>query len=65
MNYLSVFKIFGIGLLGGTLPFVTYVYLESSSGLFSDEVIDGNKNSHIRSVGLNGVSDANDFTEAS
>ena len=65
MNYLSFFKIFGIGLLGGAIPFATYVYFQTSSGFLSDRVIDGNKNSYARSVGLNGVSDANDFTEAS
>ena len=65
MNYLSFFKIFGVGLLGGAIPFATYVYFQSSSGFISDRVIDGNKNSYTRSVGLNGVSDANDFTQAS
>lgn len=65
MNYLSFFKIFGIGLLGGAIPFATYVYFQTSSGFLSDRVIDGNKNSYARSVGLNGVSDANDFTQAS
>ena len=66
MNYLSVLRVFGVGLLGGSLPLATYFYFQSpsNSGLLSDRVIDGNKNSHIRTVGLNGLSD-NDFTEAS
>ncbi len=65
MNYQSLLKIFGVGLLGGSLPFVTYVYLKPTpSELLSDKVIDGNKNSYIRSIGLNNLSESNDFTIA-
>ena len=65
MNYQSLLKIFGVGLLGGSLPFVTYVYLKPTpSELLSDKVIDGNKNNYIRSVGLNNLSESNDFTIA-
>ncbi len=65
MNYLSFFKIFGIGLLGGTIPFLTFVYLQSSSGLLSDKVLDGEKNKNFKLVGLNGIPLSIDFTEAS
>ncbi len=65
MNYLSFFKIFGIGLLGGTIPFLTFVYLQSSSGLLSDKVLDGEKNRNFKFVGLNGMPPSIDFTEAS
>jgi serine protease Do len=65
MNYLSYLKIFGVGILGGTLPFATYFVINYSQMKLSDQVIDGNRMNTLP-VSFTGGIDLNvDFTAAS
>ncbi len=64
MNYLSYLKIFGVGILGGTLPLATYVVMNSSQMKLSDEVIDGNRY-HAMPVSFSGIDPNTDLTAAS
>ena len=60
-------KLFGLGLLGGMLPLGAYLMLNGTSyNSLSEEVIDGNRNFHARSVNLEGVNAAGpNFIDAS
>ena len=60
-------KLFGLGLLGGMLPLGAYLMLNGTSySSLSEEVIDGNRNFHARSVGLEGMNAAGpNFIDAS
>ena len=64
MNYLSYLKIFGVGLLGGTLPLATYVVMNTSQTKLSDQVIDGNRINALP-ANFNGFDQNVDFTGAS
>lgn len=64
MNYLSYLKIFGVGILGGTLPLATYVVMNSSQIKLSDEVIDGNRYNAMP-VNFSGIDPNTDLTSAS
>lgn len=64
MSYLSYLKIFGVGILGGTLPLATYVVLNTSQTKLSDQVIDGNPMNTLP-VGFSGIETNVDFTAAS
>ncbi|MEY3075050.1 MAG: hypothetical protein RJB25_688, partial [Bacteroidota bacterium] len=43
MTLTSTLKLFGLGILGGTLPLATYVIIQHNSSRLSDQVIDGNR----------------------
>jgi Do/DeqQ family serine protease len=60
-------KLFGLGLLGGMLPLGAYLMLNGTSyNSLSEEVIDGNRNFHARSVNLEGMNAAGpNFIDAS
>jgi serine protease Do len=60
-------KLFGLGLLGGMLPLGAYLMLNGTSYTsLSEEVIDGNRNFHARSVNLEGMNAAGpNFIDAS
>jgi len=60
-------KLFGLGLLGGMLPLGAYLMLNGTSySSLSEEVIDGNRNFHARSVNLDGMNaEGPNFIEAS
>ncbi len=64
MNYLSYLKIFGVGILGGTLPLATYVVMNTSQTKLSDQVIDGNRMNALP-ANFNGFDQNVDFTGAS
>lgn len=64
MSYLSYLKIFGVGILGGTLPLATYVVMNTSQTKLSDQVIDGNRMNALP-VSFSGVDPSVDFTGAS
>ena len=64
MNYLSYLKIFGVGILGGTLPLATYVVMNTSQTKLSDQVIDGNRINALP-ANFNGFDQNVDFTGAS
>lgn len=63
MTILNTLKLFGMGILGGTLPLATYVIIQHNATNLSDQVIDGNKNA-IHQVDYNGVPSGLDFTSA-
>ena len=63
MTILNTLKLFGMGILGGTLPLATYVIIQHNASRLSDQVIDGNKNA-IHQVDFNGVPSGLDFTSA-
>jgi len=65
MNYLGFLKVFGIGILGGTLPLATFVVLNRPTDKLSDSVIDGNRYYNAQPVGYNLAGTSVDFTEAS
>jgi len=65
MNYLGFLKVFGIGILGGTLPLATFVILNQPTEKLSDRVIDGNRYYNSQPVNLNSSGVNLDFTEAS
>lgn len=59
-------KLFGLGLLGGMLPLSAYLMLSGSSFQnLSDQVIDGNRSFHARTVGLDDSGLMPNFIEAS
>jgi len=64
MNYLSYLKIFGVGILGGTLPLATYVVMNTSQTNLSDQVIDGNR-ANALPTSFSGINPNVDFTTAS
>jgi Do/DeqQ family serine protease len=64
MNYLSYLKIFGVGILGGTLPLATYVVMNTSQTNLSDQVIDGNRVNALP-TSFSGINPNVDFTTAS
>ena len=64
MTLTSTLKLFGLGILGGTLPLATYVIIQHNSSLLSDQVIDGNRRAHIQQVDYQGVPQGLDFTAA-
>ncbi|MFM7682688.1 MAG: Do family serine endopeptidase [Bacteroidota bacterium] len=64
MNYLSYLKIFGVGILGGTLPLATYVVMNTSQTKLSDQVIDGNRINALP-TSFSGMDPNVDFTGAS
>ena len=64
MNYLSYLKIFGVGILGGTLPLATFVVMNTSQTKLSDQVIDGNRINAIP-ASFSGMDSNVDFTGAS
>jgi Do/DeqQ family serine protease len=64
MNYLSYLKIFGVGILGGTLPLATYVVMNTSQTKLSDQVIDGNRINALP-ASFSGIDPSVDFTGAS
>jgi Do/DeqQ family serine protease len=64
MNYLSYLKIFGVGILGGTLPLATYVVMNTSQTNLSDQVIDGNRVNALP-TSFSGIEPNVDFTTAS
>ena len=63
MTILNTLKLFGMGILGGTLPLATYVIIQHNASNLSDQVIDGNRNA-IHQVDYNGVPSGLDFTSA-
>lgn len=63
MTILNTLKLFGMGILGGTLPLATYVIIQHNTSNLSDQVIDGNRNA-IHQVDFNGVPSGLDFTSA-
>jgi len=63
MTILNTLKLFGMGILGGTLPLATYVIIQHNASKLSDQVIDGNRNA-IHQVDFNGVPSSLDFTSA-
>ncbi|MEY4974248.1 MAG: hypothetical protein RLZZ55_1036 [Bacteroidota bacterium] len=63
MTILNTLKLFGMGILGGTLPLATYVIIQHNATNLSDQVIDGNRNA-IHQVDFNGVPSGLDFTTA-
>ena len=63
MTILNTLKLFGMGILGGTLPLATYVIIQHNASRLSDQVIDGNRNA-IHQVDFNGVPAGLDFTSA-
>jgi Do/DeqQ family serine protease len=63
MTILNTLKLFGMGILGGTLPLATYVIIQHNATNLSDQVIDGNRNA-IHQVDFNGVPSDLDFTSA-
>ncbi|MEN9290597.1 MAG: hypothetical protein RLZZ357_440 [Bacteroidota bacterium] len=63
MTILNTLKLFGMGILGGTLPLATYVIIQHNASNLSDQVIDGNRNA-IHQVDFNGVPSGLDFTSA-
>jgi Do/DeqQ family serine protease len=63
MTILNTLKLFGMGILGGTLPLATYVIIQHNASRLSDQVIDGNRNA-IHQVDFNGVPSGLDFTSA-
>ncbi len=63
MTILNTLKLFGMGILGGTLPLATYVIIQHNATNLSDQVIDGNRNA-IHQVDFNGVPSGLDFTSA-
>ena len=64
MKYLTSLKIFGLGILGGTLPLATYVVMNTSQNKLSDQVIDGNRINALP-TSFNGIDQNVDFTGAS
>jgi Do/DeqQ family serine protease len=64
MTILNTLKLFGMGILGGTLPLATYVIIQHNSSQLSDQVIDGNRGNPIQQVDFNGVPQGLDFTSA-
>jgi serine protease Do len=65
MHYLSYLKMFGLGIIGGSLPLATYMYIQSETQPLSDRVIDGNKNYAAQQVNLGTTNSGVDFTNAS
>lgn len=63
MTILNTLKLFGMGILGGTLPLATYVIIQHNASNLSDQVINGNRNA-IHQVDFNGVPSGLDFTSA-
>jgi serine protease Do len=64
MTILNTLKLFGMGILGGTLPLATYVIIQHNTTKLSDQVIDGNRNHPIHQVDYNGIPQGLDFTNA-
>ena len=64
MTLTSTLKLFGLGILGGTLPLATYVIIQHNSSRLSDQVIDGNRRAAIHQVDYQGVPQGLDFTAA-
>ncbi|MFM6945931.1 MAG: Do family serine endopeptidase [Flavobacteriales bacterium] len=64
MTILNTLKLFGMGILGGTLPLATYVIIQHNTTRLSDQVIDGNRNQAIHQVDYNGIPQGLDFTNA-
>lgn len=64
MSYLSYLKIFGVGILGGTLPLATFVVMNTSQTKLSDQVIDGNRLNALP-ASFSGIDPNVDFTGAS
>ncbi|MFM8595810.1 MAG: Do family serine endopeptidase [Flavobacteriales bacterium] len=64
MTILNTLKLFGMGILGGTLPLATYVIIQHNTSRLSDQVIDGNRNQAIHQVDYNGIPQGLDFTNA-
>ena len=64
MTILNTLKLFGMGILGGTLPLATYVIIQHNTTKLSDQVIDGNRNQPIHQVDYNGIPQGLDFTNA-
>lgn len=64
MTILNTLKLFGMGILGGTLPLATYVIIQHNTTKLSDQVIDGNRNQPIHQVDYNGIPQGLDFTAA-
>jgi Do/DeqQ family serine protease len=64
MSYLSYLKIFGVGILGGTLPLATFVVMNTSQSKLSDQVIDGNRLNALP-ASFSGIDPNVDFTAAS
>lgn len=53
MKSISLIKVFGIGIIGGTLPLAIYFSVTSSNQLLSDQVIDGNRQNPSKFASLN------------
>jgi len=64
MTLTSTLKLFGLGILGGTLPLATYVIIQHNSSRLSDQVLDGKLRAPIQQVDYNGVPQGLDFTAA-
>jgi serine protease Do len=64
MTLTSTLKLFGMGILGGTLPLATYVIIQHNSSRLSDQVIDGNLRTPIQQVDYQGVPQGLDFSAA-
>lgn len=65
MNYLGYLKIFGVGILGGTLPLATVYVMHTSNEKLSDQVIDGNRYYNAQPTSYGSGVPSVDFTEAS
>ena len=64
MTLTNTLKLFGMGILGGTLPLATYVIIQHNSSRLSDQVIDGNLRTPIQQVDYQGVPQGLDFSAA-
>ena len=64
MTILNTLKLFGMGILGGTLPLATYVIIQHHSSRLSDQVLDGKLRAPIQQVDYNGIPQGLDFTAA-
>ena len=53
MKSISLLKVFGIGIIGGTLPLAIYFSVASPDQLLSDQVIDGDRQNSSRFASLN------------
>ena len=64
MTLTSTLKLFGLGILGGTLPLATYVIIQHNASRLSDQVLDGKLRAPLQQVDYNGVPQGLDFTAA-
>lgn len=64
MTLINTLKLFGLGILGGTLPLATYVVVQQHNSPLSEQVIDANRRSPFQQVDFQGTAQNFDFTAA-